>query len=165
MRKFVLWILMVVCSTALQAAPPSDASIDTLFEVTRTKQMVDAMVGNLDGVMGQAMQAATKGQPLTAQQKRAMDEAAVRLQKVMREELSWAKMRPLYVQIYKESLTQEELDGMIAFYRSPAGVAMLEKMPVIMQKSMNIMQARMPALMEKIGSAMREAVDAAKTSP
>jgi hypothetical protein len=29
----------------------------------------------------------------------------------MREEMTWDKLRPLYVQIYQKSFTQEEIDG------------------------------------------------------
>ena len=76
----------------------------------------------------------------------------------MREEMTWDKLRPLYVQIYQESFTQEEIDGLIAFYESPAGVAFVEKMPFVMQKSMSIMQSRMAPMMEKMKAAIKEAI-------
>jgi hypothetical protein len=72
--------------------------------------------------------------------------------------LTWEKLRPLYVQIYQESFTQEEIDGPIAFYESPAGVAFVEKLPFVMQKSMSIMQSRMAPMMEKMKAAMKEAI-------
>ena len=38
----------------------------------------------------------------------------------MREEMTWDRLHPLYVRIYQESFTQEEIDGLIVFYESPA---------------------------------------------
>ena len=51
--------------------------------------------------------------------------------------------------------TQEEIDGLIAFYESPAGATFVEKMPVVMQKSMSIMQSRAATVMEKMNAARR----------
>ena len=76
----------------------------------------------------------------------------------MREEMTWDKLRRLYVQIYQQSFIQEEIDGLIAFYESPAGVAFVEKMPFVMQKSMSIMQSRMAPMIEKMKAAMKEAI-------
>ena len=76
----------------------------------------------------------------------------------MREEMSWANMKPLMARIYAESFTQEELDGLIAFYESPAGRAFTRKMPVVMEKSMMLMQERMGPLMQRMEARMREAM-------
>ena len=43
--------------------------------------------------------------------------------------MTWDKLRPLYVRIYQESFTQEEIDGLIVFYESPAGIAFVERWP------------------------------------
>jgi hypothetical protein len=86
----------------------------------------------------------------------------LRRRAMLREEMTWDKLRPLYVQIYQESFTQEEIDRPIAFYESPAGVAFVEKMPFVMQKSMSIMQSRMAPMMEKMKAAMKEALGLAQ---
>jgi hypothetical protein len=82
----------------------------------------------------------------------------------MKQELSWQKLKPLYVQIYRESFEQEEVDGLVAFYASPAGKAMLDKMPTVMQKSMAITQPLMQSLIPKMKSAMEEAMSEARLS-
>jgi hypothetical protein len=73
-------------------------------------------------------------------------------------------MRPLYIQIYQESFTQEEIDGLIAFYKSPLGIAFVEKMPLVMQKSMTIMQSRTGPLMEKMKAVIDQAMADAKAA-
>jgi len=49
-------------------------------------------------------------------------------------------MKPVYIKLYDETLTEEEVNGAVAFYKTPAGQALLNKMPLLMQKSMVVMQ-------------------------
>ena len=76
---------------------------------------------------------------------------------IMREELSWSKMKPQYIRIYQESFSQEDVEGFIAFYRSPAGQAYVDKMPIVMQKSMAV-GAQMS---QNIGPKIKAAIDQA----
>lgn len=46
------------------------------------------------------------------------------------------KLEEMVVPIYVEHLTAEEMEAAVEFYRTPAGQALIEKMPVIMQESM-----------------------------
>ena len=146
---------------------PSDASIATLLEVTKAESMLEGLYANLEQQMRQAMQQgaaqATQGKPLTAEQQRVLEAAPARFARVMREELSWTSMKPMQVQIYRESFTQAEIDGLIAFYRSPAGQAFVAKMPLVLNKSMQLMQQRMPAMMAKLQAAMQEVIAETQT--
>lgn len=60
------------------------------------------------------------------------------------------------------AVTKVEIDGLIAFYASPAGQAFINKMPVVLQKSMAISQSLMQSLMPKMSAAMKEAMTEAK---
>jgi hypothetical protein len=51
-------------------------------------------------------------------------------------DLAWEKLEPMYLRLYTESFTEEEVGGMLAFYKTPAGQAVINKMPVLMQKTM-----------------------------
>jgi uncharacterized protein len=162
MRKFLVLVSAVFFSTALHAAVPSEASINELLTVTKIEKMVDNMLPMMDQTMRQSMAAMTKGRPLNPEQQRSLDALMPKMMQIVRDELSWQRMRPLYVQVYQESFTQEEIDGLIAFYKSPAGVAFVNKMPVVMQKSMALMQTRMGPMMEKMNVAMKQAMADAK---
>jgi len=50
--------------------------------------------------------------------------------------LAWNKLEPMYVSIYKESFTEEEVAGIVAFYKTPAGQAVINKLPTLLQKTM-----------------------------
>jgi len=66
------------------------------------------------------------------------------------EELSWDKMKEDYITLYAETFTEEEMDGIIAFYKSPAGQTFLAKQPELMKRSMEMTQGLMVRIMPKI---------------
>ena len=158
MVKLITLLASLVFASLAYCAPASEESIDRLLADTKVEKLLDTMSVNVDQVMRRSMEASMQGQPLSPEQRRVIDATAASFVQVMREEMTWDKMRPLYVQIYQESFTQEEIDGLIAFYESPAGVAFVEKMPFVMQKSMSIMQSRLAPMMEKMKAAMKEAI-------
>jgi hypothetical protein len=164
MLKLTTLLALFAFAPVVNAAPPSAESIDALLAATKAERNVDTMLANLDPIMRQSMTTVTKGQQLSAEQLRELDAARVRTIQAIREEMAWDKMHPFYVQIYQETFTQEEIDGLIAFYKSPAGVAFVDKMPLVMQKSMSIMQSRMAPMMERMRAAARHAVDESKAA-
>jgi hypothetical protein len=51
------------------------------------------------------------------------------------------------VEIMAQDFTVDELRGMLAFYQSPTGQAVLQKMPVITQQSMRLSLSEVPQMM------------------
>ena len=164
MVKVIILLASLIFASLANCAPASEESIDRLLADAQVAKLLDTMLVNVDQVMRRSMEASMQGQQLSPQPRRVIDATAASFVQVMREEMTWDKMRPLYVQIYQESFTQEEIDGLIAFYESPAGVAFVEKMPFVMQKSMSIMQSRMAPMMEKMKAAMKEAIAETKAA-
>jgi uncharacterized protein len=154
--------LLTITATALihlqaHALPASQASVETLLEVTKVESMMDSMYGGMEQMMPQGMKESLQGKPVSAEQQRVLDSVPAKFMTVMRQEFNWGKMKPLYVQMYRETFEQEEVDGLLAFYKSTAGQAFVTKMPLVMQKSMVIAQTQMQSLMPK----MKEAIDGA----
>ena len=112
----------------------------------------------MDEMMKNAMQQALQGQTVTPKQQKIIDDMQTKTVAVLKEELNWESLEPLYIQIYSESFSQEEIDGMLAFYETPAGQALIKKMPVVMQKSMVEMQKRMGTLMQKLQKIQQDAL-------
>jgi len=161
MRRLLTTAALLASLTA-HAAPASQDSVENLLAATKTETMMDAMYAGMEQLMRQGMQQATQGKPLSAEQQRVMDGFATRFAAVMREEMGWQKLRPQFVQLYRDSFDQEEIDGMLAFYASPAGLAVVNKMPVVMQKSMALSQSLMQSFMPKMTAAMKDAVAEAR---
>jgi hypothetical protein len=165
MKTLIASLALACCATLAQAAPPSDESIEQLMELTGTARMLDHMEGMIEPMMRkvmadsqqEALQHGGKG-TLTPEQQAVLDAIPTKFAALIREELAWDKMKPAYVRIYRESFEQDEIDGLIAFYQSPAGQAMVRKMPTVMAKSMDLTQAQMRTLMPKLNGLMRESM-------
>ena len=128
MVKVITLLASLIFASLAHCAPASQESIDRLLVDAKVEKMLDTMLVNIDQVMRRSMEASTQDRQLSPEQRRVIDATAARFARVMREEMTWDKLRPLYVQIYQESFTQEEIDGLIVFYESPAGVAFVEKL-------------------------------------
>jgi hypothetical protein len=75
--------------------------------------------------------------------------------------VGWKAMEPDYIDLYAQTFTDEELDGIIAFYKSPAGASMLAKTPELTQKALAISQKRVMAVLPEIQKMVQ---DFAKTA-
>jgi hypothetical protein len=157
MIKRTLITLALVCSTAFAVdTKPSAASIQELLKVTEAHKLLDSVTAQIDGMMRNTMAQATKGQAPTPAQAKVFGSMQTKMANVMKEELTWAKYEPIFVQIYSESFTQEEIDSIIVFYRTPGGQALVKKMPVVMQRTMQMVQQQMGPLMQKFQTIAQE---------
>jgi uncharacterized protein len=160
----VLIVAALTFSTATQAAPPSDASVARLLEVSQAGKMMDSVFDQMDGFMKNSMRQVTKGKPLSAEEQAVMDRQQSKMIAIMKEEFSWAKMKEPFTKIYRETFTQEEVDGLIAFYESPAGKALINKQPELMKNTMAVMQERMMPVMQKIQKMSEETAKELKSA-
>ncbi len=131
-------------------APASEASIREMMELTQSRKMLDGALLQVQGMMKkQAQQAMSEGRH-TPEQQKILGDMQDKMMAVYKEEMSWDKMEPMFIEIYKKSFTQGEVEGVNAFYRTKAGQAMLAKMPVVMQNTMQAMQTHMQSLQPKL---------------
>lgn len=126
---------------AVNAAPASQASIEKLMELTNTVSSMDALYLVMEKEMRKKIVQATQGKSLSPRQHQAINTFSANFVKLIREQFSWEKLKPYYADLYRETFQQEEIDGMLAFYASPAGRAMTERMPILIGKSMEIAQS------------------------
>src|SRR5262249_20880535 len=139
-------------------APPSEQSIRRLLALTETEKLLDSMMGHIETMMRTTTDAALRGRPPSPREQEVLDRMFARTTALFRQEMSWSKLEPMYLRVFRETLTQEEVDGMIAFYQTPAGRAVIRKMPLIMQASMREMQAMMVPMMDKLKVVQQDAL-------
>ena len=164
---FALLMLIAVvgksyAAPASEESPVSPERVEALLALTKPESSLSAMYDGLEQAMRAGMQQAVEGKELTAEQQRVLDAAPAKLMNVLREELNWARMKPLIVQIYAESFSQEEVEGLIEFYGSPAGKAFIGKMPEVMQRSMQAGQSLAQQAMPRVQDAMKQILEEAK---
>lgn len=151
-------LLMASLPSFAVDAPPSEASIRELMNLTDSKKLLDQMYGQMDGMLEQSMKQALDGKPVNAEQEKLMAEFRARLIQVMREELNWEKLEPTYIELYSKTFSQAEIDGMTSFYKSDAGKAVLAKLPLLMQNLMQHMMTVMQDVMPRLRTLVDEFV-------
>ena len=149
MRPITLLSLLLLAIPTL-AAEPSDASIDALLKANHLPESITAMVGSAGQFARQTIADSVKGKDLNDKQKAELDKVAETFSARVKTELTFAKIEPLYTKVYKESFTQEEVSGLIAFLNSPAGAAYLKKMPQVQQKAAEANRSLMVPLMKQL---------------
>jgi uncharacterized protein len=148
--KHVL-VIFLCASTAAFAAPASEDSIRQLLAVTKTRSTLDGMQNQFKEMMHKSVQEALRGRIPTLEQQEAIDRMENKLLAIVQRELSWEKLEPMYIHLYQELFTEEEIAGMLSFYGTPAGQAVVNKMPTLVQQSMLQMQE----MRQKLGPEIR----------
>ena len=155
MKKMIVGLSLAGCAMAAHAEA-STASIVRLLQVSGTSQMMDNMKPHLEKMMRESFKDLVEDKSLSPKQQRVMDAWPAKFAKLMGEEMSWPQMEPDVVRIYQESFDQAEIDGLIAFYESPTGKSMVQKMPLVMAKSAEMSQRQMQRLMPKMKALMED---------
>jgi uncharacterized protein len=157
MRKLIAFILTAV-TLQVQAAAPSQESIEQLFVLTKTEATLESVYSNMEKVMRNMMAQSTQGKSLTQAQQQLADNFPAKIIAMMREEMGWEKMKPQYMQLYRDTFNQDEVNGLIDFYKSPTGQAYANKMPELTQRSMALSQQMTQSLMPKIIAAVNQSM-------
>ena len=160
MKKIVITlILSALCASTqafAQSAQPSPESLHKLFEVMEARTMVSKVQDQLDGMMNNMMQEMLKGKSITPEQQKALDVFRAKVVKIQKDEINWETVEPKIAEIYQHALSQQDVDGIIAFYQSPAGQSFVKKMPEITLQTMTMMQTTMVPMLKKIEEADNE---------
>lgn len=148
--------MLLLCSTTAIAAPASESSIKELLAVAQARQLVDGIRAQFDSMMQASIQQSLQGKNPTPKQQKAISNMKNRMVEIMQGELAWDKLEPMYLRLYKDAFTEEEVVGMLAFYKTPAGQAVIHKMPLLMQQTMLEMQKMTAGMMPKMQSVQEQ---------
>ena len=89
-------------------------------------------------------------------------DAAIKVQQksfdLVMTELSWTKLQGEFIKVYAEVFTKKELQAMVAFYRSELGQTIINKMPLLQQKLMPVMQQKIMKIIPKLQAQVKQFV-------
>jgi hypothetical protein len=124
--------------------------VEQLFKLTHLEQTYGQIMTQ---VMAQTQQVTKQMFPdgaMTDAQKKELADFNNRATALVENSISWESMKPEYVKLYADVYTEDELDGIIAFYSSPVGQAMLTKTPALLKASSEIAMNRMTEIQPKM---------------
>jgi uncharacterized protein len=150
-------VLVAIAGAARAAASPE--SVDRLMQAMKVQQQLDLVYSQSLPAMENAMRQSLGQKMDSAEAERMFNAVMPKINAVIREELGWAKLRPDFAAIYAETFTQQEIDGLIAFYQGPIGRAFVNKQAQLTQRSMKLMQQKMGPVMQKVMRIAKEEVE------
>jgi hypothetical protein len=109
-------------------------------KLAMVKQVVQMQMGRMAKAMGQAGLS---------------EDMSAQADAIMAQELTWDKLKDGFIAIYADTFTEEELKGLIAFLKSPVGLAFIKKDPEVTKRSTDLLQATVLQIMMKIQAAMK----------
>jgi uncharacterized protein len=148
-----LALLLVFALTLPLAAHADEASHRTkaaeMMTVLHTQRMVQQISDNLKKQIADAADKIAGPTP-TDDAKAKVADFEKKADQLIDAQLSWDTMQAGFTDIYTKNLTEEQLDGIIAFYKSPAGVALLENMPTVNNQVTQFGGSHMTALQPQL---------------
>ncbi len=152
MRRALLIILAVLLTFGVEQLYADEASQRKLAEELLLQMKVDQQImqsfEQMKAMQRQQMESMSQNSGVKmnpsslAMQDKIMD--------LMGQEMSWDKLKDAYVGVYVETFTEEDLQGLINFYKSPTGQKLVEKTPELSAKVMEIGQKQALQLLPKI---------------
>jgi len=127
-----------------------DAKVEELLTLMKVEQMQKQAMDNMQQMFSNQLKSQPGADMAKAEQKQK------KVFDLMAQKTSWQTIKSDYIKIYSDTYTDPEIDGMLLFYRSPAGKAMVDKQPALMSKITSLMQSKMAELTPEIQKIMME---------
>jgi uncharacterized protein len=153
---FVLVLLLILPTLAHADDASKRAKVEEMIRITKMDQMMSQMMDKMSERMKALTSKQTASLNMTAEQRKVFDDYQAHIHQIMADSVSWEKIKPLIIDAYSETYTDEELDGILTFYRTPAGQALIAKSPQLVAKTMDLVQKQMLDIQPKIQQATED---------
>ena len=153
-----LLIAQAAAGIAQTAAATSakEVKVQQLFAVMHMDTTYAQITGQMMRQSEQAVSQVLPEQSMNAAQKQEYASYLARVQKLVTGTLSWGALEPGFVHIYADEFTDSELDDIIAFYRSPAGQALIAKQPQLAQAASGIVMQKVQQMAPQLRQMMQD---------
>jgi len=159
----VAWLAALALQPALaNESKPSEQSINRLFEVMHTSQLLDTYTAQIDAAMRASLRQGPEWVQLNAEQQQILDDMSAEVTSLIKHEISWESVRPMMVEVYRNTFSVHEVDEMVKFYQSSTGQAVVSKLPAAMAQATQAMQEHVNSLTPKLAQLHRETLAALK---
>jgi uncharacterized protein len=122
-----------------------DLAIELLAQLDMDR-MMDGMQGQMEAVLREQLATVADCEAMQPAVEAFASEAGAVIVSGLKSDL----LMPEIAQLYAEVFDEQELQGLLDFYRSPLGEKMMAKMPELMERSMTLAQAQMGDVMAQI---------------
>lgn len=156
--RLITFVVLAICMAASARADESSkrAKVHELFAVLHTDQTVDQVMNTVMKQVSANTAQMTGATELPPEAKAKLDDFQKQVFALVSNQVGWQAMEPEYTELYVQTYTEQELDGILAFYKSPEGASMIAKTPGLVEKSVALSQERMKAVMPQLMQLLQE---------
>lgn len=158
MTRFIVCILALFISFQSLAAEsaPTDESIKNLLDAMNAKQMLEKIRSQNASSVKASILAQLGGKQLNPQQEKVLNATSEKISNIMAEVMTWENFQSIYTSLYKKNFTQEEVNALTAFYKTPTGKSAMNKMPAVTQQIILESQKLLVPVQERIQQAAQD---------
>lgn len=145
---FTAFLILIIISIPVSYAQSSSYSkkIEKLLLMVHTDKTLDQVFNKMRAIQTQQLQNIN----LSKAQAGIMKDYYTKLYNLLGTELKWDKIKPFFIKLYAENFTEKDIDQLTKFYESPVGKKYIRKMPVLLDKGMQLGQERVQMLIPQI---------------
>jgi hypothetical protein len=147
MNRSALILVLALCLPIASRADEANhrAKAQEMIVLLHTDRMVKQVSTNF---MKQLSTAAEKviGPNATGEKKAQLADFEKKFAQMIDAQVGWDVLEPALTDYYQRAFTEEELDAIVAFYKTPAGSALVEKMPDVNAQATRLLQSKMAAV-------------------
>ncbi len=162
MKKTLILTLTLLLSSNLYAQQASVESVEKLLVVMNAEQSITGNFVNVEKMMRNMIAQKMGNHVPSAQEQKEIDHKVSRMMELFKNELNYEKVKPSLTQLYIDIFDQQEIDKLTEFYSGPFGKLIITKMPLILEKTTQIMQTQLQVLAPKIEAIAHEDMSKAK---
>jgi hypothetical protein len=160
-------VLAVAIALAALAAPPplladearpTEASVRRVLSAARLDTILDSYSAQVEASLRSGVQHELAGQTLNGEQSAIMKQMQDKLVALMHEEMDWKRMEPQIIELYRNTFTQREVNGMLKWYTSPTGRAVVAKEPLVTQQMSDYAQERVQDVVPRLMQLQKDTI-------
>jgi hypothetical protein len=162
--KFILTLILsslVACNC--YAAPPTRESVEKLTTLSMPDDMFIGMQKHMETATEKVLEQSLSRTNLAAMAPEIVASLKLKMTANIDSKFNLKNFRELFCRAYSEIYSQEEVNGLIAFFESPAGKAYLAKKSLFTEKLSQIIQEQMGPVNQKMAQDIQVALEKAET--
>ena len=174
----ILFLTTLLLSPLLHAQtkpdPAKAALIDEMLAITKPEASKPQMMAQFKIMFSQNFEKTfsdqiTQNHDDPARYQKPLHDFEDKVFNLMSDRMSWPRLKPKFIELYDQTFTKEELADIITFYKTPSGQSMLQKMPTLTTKAMQLGQSEMagagPEIEAMASQLMKDLANSKQPSP
>lgn len=151
MNRIALLLVLALCIPVAARADEAShrAKAEEMMILLHTEKQVQQVEDNISKSIADAADKAT-GPDATPDAKAKADDFKKQALQLVDAQVSWKAMKSQFADAYAKNFTEEQLDAILAFYKSPAGIALLTNMQDVNKQISDVGQSHVQALQQQL---------------